>query len=87
MRKLSEHLAAKSMKRLPSRQTVLARFIREEDGQAITEYILILAGTVTGASLLTRSLLTALDQGVKRLAGQLEQDLKTGRAPVNAWRN
>ena len=65
----------------------MKRFIRNEEGQALTEYILILSVCVVGASALARGILKVLDQGVLKLGGQLEKDLKTGRAPLNDWKN
>lgn len=63
------------------------RLRNDESGQAVTEYILILSAAVIGAAALARTLLGVLDQGILRLGGQLEKDLKTGRAPLNVWRN
>lgn len=63
------------------------KFLDEEDGQAITEYILILSACIFGASTLARGILKALDDGVLRLGGWLEKDLKSGRAPLSAWQN
>ena len=63
------------------------KFLAEEDGQAITEYILILSACIFGASTLARGILKALDNGVLKLGGQLEKDLKSGRAPLSAWQN
>ena len=63
------------------------KFLDDEEGQAITEYILILSACIFGASTLARGILKALDQGVLKLGGQLEKDLKSGRAPLSAWQN
>lgn len=63
------------------------KFLAEEDGQAITEYILILSACIFGATTLARGILKALDDGVLKLGGQLEKDLKSGRAPLTAWQN
>ena len=62
-------------------------FLREQDGQAVIEYILLLSGTVIGAGLLARGILNALDSGILKLGGQLEKDLKTGRAPLSVYQN
>lgn len=62
-------------------------FLDDEEGQAITEYILILSACIFGASTLARGILKALDEGVLKLGGQLEKDLKSGRAPLSAWQN
>jgi Flp pilus assembly pilin Flp len=67
--------------------STLRRLQDDESGQAVTEYVLILAAAVIGAASLARTLLGVLDQGILKLGGQLEKDLKTGRAPLNVWRN
>ncbi len=68
--------------------TALRKFFREEDsGQATVEYILLLSFCVVLAVALTRGILGALDRGVLRLGGQLEKDLKSGRAPLGVWSN
>ena len=53
----------------------------------MTEYVLILAVCVVAAGAMTRQLLKVLDNGILRLGGQLEKDLKTGRAGVGIWKN
>lgn len=66
---------------------MLVQLFRDESGQGTVEYIVILSASVFGASQLARKLLGALDTGILRLGGQLEQDLKTGRLPLNVWKN
>ena len=65
----------------------ISRLCRDEGGQSIVEYIIILSATVVGAGLLSRQILRVLDSGIVKLGGQLEKDLKTGRASVNIWEN
>jgi Flp pilus assembly pilin Flp len=65
----------------------LVRFYRDEDGQAVIEYVLILSATLIAAGMLARGILSALDNGVLKLGGQLEKDLKTGRAPLTVYQN
>lgn len=65
----------------------LVRFLREEDGQATIEYILVLSATLVASGMLARGILNALDSGVLKLGGQLEKDLKTGRAPLSVYQN
>lgn len=77
---------AMSMVRAQARHAV-ARLLSDEEGQATLEYILILAATVAGAGLMTRKILQAIDSGITTLGGQLEKDLKTGRAPTSVWTN
>jgi Flp pilus assembly pilin Flp len=76
------------LKKLQSRLAVCARdFLRDEEGQATIEYILLLSITVIGAGLISRTVLNSIDRGLLKLGSQLEKDLKTGRAKVNVWRN
>lgn len=64
-----------------------ARLWRDENGQAISEYLLLLSFCTATCALLARGVRQMLDQGVLRLGGQLEKDLRTGRAPLNVWVN
>jgi Flp pilus assembly pilin Flp len=63
------------------------KFIKDERGQAVTEYVLLLSATVVAAGFLAKRIMAVLDSGVLKLGGQLEKDLKTGRAPLNVWKN
>jgi hypothetical protein len=65
----------------------LLAFYRDDRGQSITEYMLILSAAVVGAGVLARAIMDVLDKGILKLGGQLEKDLKTGRAPLGVWRN
>lgn len=65
----------------------LIALVRDEDGQAITEYILILSFTVAGAVALSRAILAGLKKGILILGAQLERSLKTGRAEPSVWAN
>lgn len=62
-------------------------FLRDEEGQALTEYILILSAAVVGCVTLAKTILGTLDKGILRLGAQLEKDLQTGRAPLSVWKN
>jgi hypothetical protein len=73
--------------RKPYLVTAFRNFFIEENGQATMEYVIILAASVTGAAALARQIMNTLDAGILRLGAQLEQDLKTGRAPLNVWQN
>lgn len=68
-------------------QKITRKFISEEEGQGTVEYMLLIGFCIVGASQIARGILNVLDQGILKLGGQLEKDLKTGRAPLNAWRN
>ena len=61
--------------------------IEDEGGQGTVEYVLILSLTVVAASTISRKVIQALDKGIQSLGGQLEKDLKTGRADLGIWQN
>jgi hypothetical protein len=69
------------------RQGFWLRLLKEEEGQALTEYVLLLSASVGVAVALARGLVQAIDKGILFLGGQLEKDLKTGRADPGVWRN
>lgn len=62
-------------------------FVFDESGQGTVEYVIILSASVVGAAQVAKQVLAAMDKGILRLGGQLEQDLKTGRAPLSVWEN
>lgn len=66
---------------------IATRLCREEAGQAITEYILLLSLVTAISVAVAQAILSILDQITMQFGGQLEQDLKSGRAPVNVFRN
>jgi hypothetical protein len=61
--------------------------LRDENGQGTVEYLVILSACVVGATQLAKRILAAMDSGIVILGAQLEQDLKTGRAPLSVWSN
>jgi hypothetical protein len=65
----------------------LGSLASDEEGQAVLEYILILSAAVVGAGLISRTILNTVDTGILLLGGQLEKDLKTGRLPLDIWKN
>jgi hypothetical protein len=64
-----------------------ADLFEDDRGQGTVEYILILSVAVVAAGSIARKILESIDKGILRLGGQLEKDLKTGRAPVDIWQN
>lgn len=66
---------------------MLKRFLKDDSGQAITEYIMLLSMTLAVAILLARGLVSAINTSTLVLGGQLEKDLKTGRADLGLWSN
>lgn len=61
--------------------------LQDEEGQAMTEYIIILSVAAIFAGRFGRALVDAFDRGVLYLGVELEKNLKTGRAPLGVWRN
>ena len=72
---------------LKSTRSIWLDLLLEEDGQGLTEYVLILSFAIATAVLLARSMRAALDRGVLLFGGELERDLKTGRTQLGAWKN
>jgi hypothetical protein len=46
-----------------------------------------LSVVVVGSTTLLKSIINAIDTGILTLGGQLERDLKTGRAKLATWKN
>jgi len=59
----------------------------DERGQTTVEYILILTVTIVAVMAVVRIIMRLTDRGMLKLGSQLEKDLKTGRIPVNVWRD
>ncbi|MBL7716036.1 MAG: hypothetical protein JNL01_11280 [Bdellovibrionales bacterium] len=72
---------------MKTRGSMVRALLAEESGQALTEYILILAFCAIGAATLTRKLMGFFDEGILKLAAQMEKDLKSGRSPLDSWSN
>lgn len=65
----------------------LQTLYQDESGQSTLEYMVIFSASVIGATQLARQLQKAMDLGILRLGGELERDLKTGRAKLRVWSN
>ena len=65
----------------------LRRCVRDESGQGLTEYVIILSFAIGTAVAVARSLRVAIDRGILVFGGELEKDLKTGRTQLGAWKN
>lgn len=63
------------------------KFAREESGQAVTEYVLLMSVALGSAIVISKGLMAAIDRFTLALGAQLEKDLKAGRAPSAVWRN
>jgi Flp pilus assembly pilin Flp len=63
------------------------RLAVEESGQAITEYIMLMAVLAVAALTMSKGILKGIYEGVLAFGGQLEKDLKTGRMSVANWKN
>ncbi len=64
---------------------MLRAFLRDESGQAATEYILLLALVTAGVGVMFKNIIRALDKGVVYIGGALEKDLRTGRMNIELW--
>ena len=62
-------------------------FLRDECGQGTTEYLILMSAVILFTTTLVRSVLNVLDRGILTLGATLEQDLKSGRTPLRAWKN
>lgn len=63
------------------------QFARDESGQAITEYVLLMSIALGGAIAFSRGFMKILDQFTLVFGAQLEKDLKSGRAESIVWKN
>ncbi|RYZ73313.1 MAG: hypothetical protein EOP09_02090 [Proteobacteria bacterium] len=63
------------------------RILANQSGQGTLEYILLLIIVIAGAATFTGRLVSKVDDQLLTVGGQLERQLKTGRANVNTWRN
>jgi hypothetical protein len=61
--------------------------LRDESGQAIIEYILLLSLIFTVSAAFSRRIISALDSSITVFNGTLEKDLRTGRIGVGIWEN
>lgn len=61
--------------------------LSNESGQGFVEYLLILLFALSTSMVLARTMGRAMDSGLLIFGGTLEQDLKTGRNPLNGWKN
>lgn len=64
-----------------------SRFLRDERGQATTEYILLLSFIGVFSGVFGRRMLKTITDSILKFNTELEKDLKTGRTPLRAWRN
>lgn len=60
---------------------------KDESGQAVTEYILLLSFVIVMAVTMARGILGAAEGGVLGFGARFEKNLKTGRAPLSVWTN
>lgn len=59
---------------------------KNQSGQAMVEYILLLTIVVVGAGLFLQSLSKAIDQMTAAQGGKLERQIRTGSAPASLWK-
>ena len=67
--------------------SLFSHFLEDESGQGVTEYVLILGVATVAAGFMMRQILRVFDLGILKLGGQLEKDLKSGRASLGSWKN
>jgi len=67
--------------------SVAVDFIQDESGQSTVEYLLILSVCVLGVGSMVRQIRNIFDTATLRIGAVLEQDLKSGRAPLSVWSN
>ena len=48
---------------------------------------MLISACVVGSVALSKQILKGFDKGILRIGAVLEQDLKTGRAPLDLWEN
>ncbi len=63
------------------------KFARDESGQAVTEYVLLMSIALGSAIAISKGMMRVLDRFTLALGAQLEKDLKAGRAPSVIWKN
>ena len=63
----------------------MQKIARHEGGQAILEYILLLAIVLVGLGLFLQKLPSAFDSSAAARGGSLEKQLRTGSAPATLW--
>lgn len=61
------------------------KILEDRSGQAVTEYILLLAFIAATSLVLMKGILKSLDTGTVIFGAQLERDMKTGRMPSGDW--
>ena len=66
---------------------VTSKIIQSQSGQAVTEYILLLAITVSLCLVIARGLLERVDGTVLAFGAKLEKKLRTGKHPPSIWKN
>jgi hypothetical protein len=64
----------------------VSKFKFNRSGQGTIEYILILMIAVGIALLLSRGVKGIFDKNVSQMGGRIEQAMKAGRLPQNAWK-
>jgi hypothetical protein len=60
-------------------------FACNQDGQAILEYILLLAISLGLVLTLYNGIIITLDKGILAFGGKLERSLRTGRASIDVY--
>ncbi len=56
-------------------------------GQATLEYVLLLFFIISFSTLMTRGILRSYNLSIQKFNGALEKDLKTGKSPIEVFKN
>lgn len=60
---------------------------KKNEGQAVVEYLLLLSIVGLFSLTLQKGLITTFIGSLEYLGGELQKDLKTGRASLGIWKN
>ena len=58
---------------------------KQESGQALTEYILLLSIILVSMSYFLKAISKTIDEMTARQGGMIERQIRTGSAPASLW--